>query len=92
MYRVEVVIRYPSRDELLDQMYSMRSRFTDYASYADASLSPSLGQRPRCARQRWKRYLPKKAFSVRIRTYGIHLVGLPEHRLDALSLGVRIRA
>jgi hypothetical protein len=30
---------FPSRDELLDQMYSMRSRFTDYASYADAQLN-----------------------------------------------------
>ena len=30
---------YASRDELLDQMYSMRSKFTNYASYADAKLS-----------------------------------------------------
>jgi len=30
---------FASRDELLDQMYSMRSRFTDYASYANAKLS-----------------------------------------------------
>lgn len=30
---------YASRDELLDQMYSMRSKFTDYASYANAKLS-----------------------------------------------------
>lgn len=29
---------FPSRDELLDQMYSMRSKFTNYASYAKASL------------------------------------------------------
>lgn len=32
---------FPSRDELLDQMYSMRSKFTNYASYAKASL-PNL--------------------------------------------------
>ncbi|PZX50543.1 VCBS repeat-containing protein [Algoriphagus chordae] len=30
---------YPSRDELLDQMASMRSRFTDYASYSKATMS-----------------------------------------------------
>ncbi|WP_339877331.1 VCBS repeat-containing protein [uncultured Algoriphagus sp.] len=30
---------YPSRDELLDQMASMRSRFTDYASYSKAQLT-----------------------------------------------------
>lgn len=30
---------FPSRDELLDQMVSMRSKFTDYDSYANASLS-----------------------------------------------------
>jgi hypothetical protein len=30
---------FAGRDELLDQMYSMRSRFTDYASYANAKLS-----------------------------------------------------
>jgi hypothetical protein len=30
---------FASRDELLDQMYSMRSKFTDYASYADAQLN-----------------------------------------------------
>lgn len=30
---------FPSRDELLDQMYSMRGKFTDYASYADARLT-----------------------------------------------------
>jgi enediyne biosynthesis protein E4 len=30
---------FPTRDELLDQMYSMRSKFTSYASYADASLT-----------------------------------------------------
>ncbi len=29
---------YPSRDELLDQMASMRSRFTDYASYSKATM------------------------------------------------------
>ncbi|WP_276366009.1 VCBS repeat-containing protein [Chryseolinea sp. H1M3-3] len=29
---------FPSRDELLDQMYSMRSKFTDYASYSNARL------------------------------------------------------
>jgi len=29
---------YPSRDELLDQMVSMRSRFTDYASYSKATM------------------------------------------------------
>lgn len=30
---------YPSRDELLDQMVSMRSRFTDYASYSTAEMT-----------------------------------------------------
>jgi hypothetical protein len=30
---------YVSRDELLDQVYSMRRRFTDYNSYADATLT-----------------------------------------------------
>lgn len=30
---------YPSRDELLDQMVSMRSKFTDYASYSKAKMS-----------------------------------------------------
>jgi enediyne biosynthesis protein E4 len=29
---------FASRDELLDQMYSMRPRYTSYASYADAQL------------------------------------------------------
>ncbi|MBN7815755.1 VCBS repeat-containing protein [Algoriphagus pacificus] len=29
---------FPSRDELLDQMASMRSRFTDYASYSKATM------------------------------------------------------
>jgi len=29
---------FPSRDELLDQMISMRSRFTDYASYSKATM------------------------------------------------------
>jgi enediyne biosynthesis protein E4 len=30
---------YVTRDELLDQMSMMRTRFTDYKSYADATLS-----------------------------------------------------
>ena len=30
---------FASRDELLDQMYSMRSRYTDYASYSEAQVS-----------------------------------------------------
>lgn len=30
---------FASRDELLDQMYSMRSKYTNYASYANAQLS-----------------------------------------------------
>ncbi|MEP0713613.1 MAG: VCBS repeat-containing protein, partial [Algoriphagus sp.] len=30
---------YPSRDELLDQMVSMRSKFTDYASYSKAEMT-----------------------------------------------------
>ncbi|MDH5249033.1 MAG: VCBS repeat-containing protein [Cyclobacteriaceae bacterium] len=30
---------FPSRDELLDQLYSMRSKYTDYASYANAQLN-----------------------------------------------------
>src|SRR5690606_25359444 len=29
---------FPSRDELLDQMYSMRGKFTNYASYSKATL------------------------------------------------------
>lgn len=29
---------FAARDELLDQMYSMRSKYTDYASYADVRL------------------------------------------------------
>ncbi|MBN3583530.1 VCBS repeat-containing protein [Algoriphagus aestuarii] len=29
---------FPSRDELLDQMASMRSKFTDYASYSTATM------------------------------------------------------
>ena len=33
---------YPSRDELLDQMVSMRSKFTDYASYSKAKLTDLL--------------------------------------------------
>lgn len=34
-------VPYPfvSRDELLDQMYSMRRKFTNYASYADAQVT-----------------------------------------------------
>ncbi|MEB2784822.1 VCBS repeat-containing protein [Algoriphagus persicinus] len=34
-------VEYPfaSRDELLDQMYNLRSKFTNYESYADAKLS-----------------------------------------------------
>lgn len=37
-------VSYPflSRDELLDQMYGMRSKFTDYASFADARLEDIL--------------------------------------------------
>ena len=30
---------FPSRDELLDQMVSMRSKFTDYASYSKAKMN-----------------------------------------------------
>lgn len=30
---------YPSRDELLDQMVSMRSKFTDYSSYSVAKMT-----------------------------------------------------
>jgi hypothetical protein len=30
---------FPSRDELLDQMYSMRGKFTDYASYSKATIN-----------------------------------------------------
>src|SRR5690606_38571622 len=30
---------FASRDELLDQIYGMRSKFTSYASYADARLN-----------------------------------------------------
>ncbi|HSF52860.1 MAG TPA: VCBS repeat-containing protein [Algoriphagus sp.] len=30
---------YPTRDELLDQMVSMRSKFTDYASYSKAKMT-----------------------------------------------------
>ena len=30
---------FAGRDELLDQMYSLRSKFTDYASYANAKLT-----------------------------------------------------
>lgn len=35
---------FPSRDELLDQMYSMRSVFTDYESYSEASIEKILGK------------------------------------------------
>lgn len=35
---------FPSRDELLDQMYSMRSKFTDYESYSNASIEKILGK------------------------------------------------
>lgn len=35
---------FPSRDELLDQMYSMRSKFTDYESYASAGIEKILGK------------------------------------------------
>jgi hypothetical protein len=35
---------FPTRDELLDQMYSMRPKFTDYASYAEANLEKVLGK------------------------------------------------
>ncbi|MFC4873750.1 VCBS repeat-containing protein [Negadavirga shengliensis] len=37
-------VSYPflSRDELLDQMYGMRSKFTDYAAFADAKLEDIL--------------------------------------------------
>lgn len=33
---------FPTRDELLDQMYNMRSKFTDYASYANANIEQIL--------------------------------------------------
>jgi hypothetical protein len=33
---------FASRDEMLDQMYSLRSKFTDYASYAEASIEQVL--------------------------------------------------
>ncbi|WP_339810889.1 VCBS repeat-containing protein [uncultured Imperialibacter sp.] len=32
-------VPFASRDELLDQIYAMRSKYTDYSSYADARLS-----------------------------------------------------
>ncbi|EOZ95768.1 hypothetical protein A33Q_3130 [Indibacter alkaliphilus LW1] len=35
---------FPSRDELLDQMYSLRSKFTDYESYAIATIEKVLGR------------------------------------------------
>ena len=33
---------FASRDEMLDQMYSLRSKFTDYASYAEAGIDQVL--------------------------------------------------
>lgn len=33
---------FPSRDELLDQVYGFRSKFTDYASYAEATIEQIL--------------------------------------------------
>ena len=33
---------FPSRDELLDQVYGFRSKFTDYASYASATIEQIL--------------------------------------------------
>ncbi len=36
---------YMSRDELLDQMYGMRSKFTDYESFAEARLEDILSKR-----------------------------------------------
>ncbi|MCH6199921.1 VCBS repeat-containing protein [Aquiflexum sp. LQ15W] len=33
---------FPSRDELLDQVYGFRSKFTDYASYANAGIEQVL--------------------------------------------------
>ena len=36
---------FPSRDELLDQMYSMRGKFTDYASYSKATLGDIFSER-----------------------------------------------
>lgn len=35
----EAYFPFPSRDELLDQMVSMRSKFTDYASYSKAKIT-----------------------------------------------------
>jgi len=35
---------FPSRDELLDQMVSMRSKFTDYASYSTAKMEDLFSQ------------------------------------------------
>ncbi|GMQ24274.1 VCBS repeat-containing protein [Algoriphagus sp. oki45] len=35
---------FPSRDELLDQMVSMRSKFTDYASYSKAEMKDLFSQ------------------------------------------------
>lgn len=39
-------VEYPfaSRDELLDQMYSLRSKFTNYESYSDAKLGNILSK------------------------------------------------
>jgi enediyne biosynthesis protein E4 len=36
---------YPSRDELLDQMVSMRSKFTDYASYSKAKMKDVFSEK-----------------------------------------------
>lgn len=33
---------FPSRDELLDQVYGFRSKFTDYASYSNATIAEVL--------------------------------------------------
>jgi len=35
---------FASRDELLDQMYGMRSKFTDYASYSNAKIEDILSK------------------------------------------------
>ncbi|GGZ30638.1 hypothetical protein GCM10007049_24360 [Echinicola pacifica] len=35
---------FASRDELLDQMYGMRSNFTDYESYSNASITDILSE------------------------------------------------
>ena len=36
---------FPSRDELLDQMYSMRGKFTDYASYSNATMTDIFAEK-----------------------------------------------